>query len=500
MKTVVVVGGGISGLASAFLTRRELEERGVEARVLVLEQTERPGGHIRTDGVDGFLSERGPNGFLDNEPRMFELIGRLGLASRVVQRSALARRRFIYRRGRLHPLPETPPAFFASKLLSPAAKARALMEVLVPPRRDGAEESVGMFGRRRLGRAFTSTFLDPLVSGIFAGDVDRLSLPAAFPRMGELESRYGSLFKALIRIAQERKREARARRRGAPARPDPATPRGAASREARRTAPGGVLHSLDGGMEVLVRALAGALGDGVRVRAEIESISPRDEGGFRVRVRDLGSPARAPEEIAADAVVLAAAGPEQARLLGPWDDGGARALAGISAAPISVVALGYDRTAIAHPLDGFGFLIPRDEGVRTLGVIFSSTLFPGRAPEGKVLLHALIGGACDEAVADMPPEEALDRAREDLRAILGERAAPVFARVYPHRVGIPQYNLGHPARVRAADAAEARRPALTLTGSWLRGISMNLCVKDAFRVARRVSEAVSAAASPVPVR
>jgi oxygen-dependent protoporphyrinogen oxidase len=385
--------------------------------------------------------------------------------------------------------------------LNPAAKARVLMEVLVPPRRDGSEESVGAFGRRRLGRAFTSTFLDPMVSGIFAGDVDRLSLPAAFPRMVELESRYGGLFRAMIKIARERKREARARRRGAPARPDPVTPRGAASpREARRTAPGGVLHSLDGGMEVLVCALAGALGDGVRVRAEIERLSPCDDGSFRVRVRDLGSPERAPEEIAADAVVLAAAGPEQARLLGSWEEGAARALAGISAAPISVVALGYDRTAIAHPLDGFGLLIPRDEGVRTLGVIFSSTLFPGRAPEGKVLLHALIGGACDEVVADLAPEEALDRARADLRSILGEREAPVLARVYPHRVGIPQYNLGHPARVQAADAAEARRPALALTGSWLRGISMNMCVKDAFRVAHRVSEAVTAAARPIPIR
>jgi oxygen-dependent protoporphyrinogen oxidase len=474
MSTVAVVGGGVSGLACAYLIRRRLREAGAsDVRVRLLEASDRTGGHIRTDAVDGYRCEWGPNGFLDNEPRMLELVEMLGLGPNLVRSNDLARRRFIYRRGALHLLPASPPAFLRTGLIGPLAKARVLMEPLVPGRRNGPEESVASFGRRRLGRAFAEAFLDPMVSGIFAGDIDRLSLQAAFPRMVELERDHGGLFRAMIALQRERKREQRATGDG------DAAPRGPAG-------PGGVLHSLEGGMETLVRTLTDALGDDVRVSTRVDTIAPLDDGVFELTVDGA--------TMTADTVVLASPTPAQARWLRPWEPDVAAAFERVEAAPISVVCLGYARSSITHPLDGFGLLIPRSEGIRTLGVLFTSTLFPARAPEGHVLVRALIGGAHDPGIADLSEAETVDRVRADLAQLLGERAAPVFTRVFRHRRGIPQYNLGHPDVVVRADGAESRHPGLSLTGNWLRGISMNLCVKDAFRVADRV---VSNLAAPV---
>lgn len=461
MRTIAVIGGGVSGLACAYLIDRRLREIDADARVLLLERADRTGGHIRTGGSDGYTVEWGPNGFLDNEPRMLELIDMLGLRSKLVRSNDLARRRFIRRRGALHLLPDSPPAFLRSGLLGPLAKARVLAEPLVPARRDGAEESVGAFGRRRLGRGFAEALLDPMVSGIFAGDVDRLSLPAAFPRMVELERDHGGLFRAMIALRRAR----RATEAGGNVTRGPA-------------GPGGVLHSLEGGMETLVRTLAAALGDAVRTGVVVDAVMPHDDGGYRLRTGK--------DTLAVDAVVLAAPAPEQARWLVSWEADLAARLARVNAAPISVVGLGYARAGLAHPLDGFGLLIPRSERIRTLGVLFTSTLFPGRAPEGHVLVRALIGGAHDPEICDLSKADTLAGVRADVSRLLGERHDPVFSCVVRHRHGIPQYNLGHPEIVHAADAVEARRPGLTLTGNWLRGISMNLCVKDAFRVAERV--------------
>ncbi len=474
MRTIVVIGGGISGLACAYLIRRRLAETEADSRVLVLEKAHRAGGHVRTDAADGFRCEWGPNGFLDNEPRMLELVEMLGLGSRLLRSDDLARRRFIHRGGALHALPESPAGFLRTGLLGPLSKARVLAEPMVPARRDGEDETVASFGRRRLGRGFTASFLDPMVSGIFAGDIDRLSLRAAFPRMVELERDHGGLFRAMIALKRQRKAAARTEA------PDTAAGNGSGARGP--AGPGGVLHSLEGGMETLVRTLADALGDAVQTGVDVESVTPHGDRAFDVRVDG--------EVVPADAVVMASPAPAQARWLAPWEAEAASALGRITAAPISVVCLGYPRHALAHPLDGFGLLIPRSEGIRTLGVLFTSTLFPGRAPANHVLVRALVGGAHDPEVADLSEAETLAGVRADVESILGERDDPVFTRVFRHRMGIPQYDIGHPDVVGAVDTLEARRPTLSLTGNWLRGISMNLCVKDAFRVADRVCDDV----------
>ncbi len=477
MKRIVVIGGGISGLATAYRIHRELDALGMPAEIRVLERESTPGGHARTDRVDGFLCEWGPNGFLDNEPRTLELADQLGLSAALRRSNDFARRRFIFKKGRLHLLPESPKAFLRTPLLDPADKVRALMEPLQPVRRENGEESVGDFGRRRLGRGFTKTFLDPMVSGIFAGDVDRLSLPAAFPRMVELERRYGGLFKAMAQLARERKRA-----------------RGKGDRRSSGPAgPGGVLHTLEGGLETLIRALADELGDCVRANTETKAITPVAGGGFEVATcRRAGLEHRGPvepETVRADAVVLAVPGYAAAPLLRPWAPEPAAALAGIPVAPVSVVCIGYARAQVAHPLDGFGALFPRDQGVRTLGVIFTSSLFPEHAPEGQVFLRAMIGGARDGGVVGLMPEETAAWVRAEIDPVLGVRGEPTFVRVYRHRLGIPQYDLGHVARVAAADEAEKRHPGLFLTGNSLRGVSLNSCVKDAFRVGAAVARA-----------
>ena len=463
MRTIAVVGGGISGLACAYLIRERLLAEDPEVRLLLFEKADRTGGHIRTDSAGGFRCEWGPNGFLDNEPKMLEMIETLGLTPKLVRSDDLARRRFIYRSGSLHPLPESPPAFLRTGLLGPLSKARVLAEPLLPAKRDGDEETVGHFGRRRLGSGFATSFLDPMVSGIFAGDIDRLSLQAAFPRMVELERDHGGLFRAMIALKRQRKRAER---------------NGGATSTKGPAGPGGVLYSLEGGMETLVRALAASLRGSIRTGCDVQAITPCADGSFDLRVDG--------EALNAESLVLAAPAPAQASWLSPWAEEAATGLGGVESAPISVVCLGYERDALSHPLDGFGLLIPRSEGIRTLGVLFSSTLFPGRSPDGHVLVRALIGGAHDPAIADLDEKETLAQVRSDIGRFLGERGDPSFVRVFRHRVGIPQYNIGHPQIVNRANAVESERPGLSLTGNWLRGISMNLCVRDAYRVAERV--------------
>lgn len=463
---VIVIGGGVSGLAVAWNVRRGLEEAGVRHELAILEAGVRAGGKILTERRDGRLVETGPNGFLDNEPATLRLCSALGLGDEILPADPSAEKRFLYFRGGLHPLPGSPGAFLRSPLLPLRSRLRVVFELWARKRPD-REETVHEWVTRRLGRRVADTLIDAMVSGVYAGDVKALSLRAAFPRIAEMEERYGGLLRAQKAIARERKK-----------RGEGMGPMGS---------PRGRLTSFRDGMDSLVRVLAERLESALRTGVAVDRID-RAEGG-RCRVvtaggaRDGGLAAGGET---ADAVVVAVPAPSASRLLRTVAPVAAEALAEIPYASVTVVALGFRREEVGHPLDGFGFLAPRCSGMRTLGARFASTAFPGRAPEGQVLLEALAGGATDPEAVALPDDRLLDIVLDDLRGPLDLRASPSFTAVFRHARAIPQYTVGHEERVARAEADVAASSGLYLTGNALHGIAMNKCVAEAERIAAEV--------------
>ncbi len=469
---VVVVGGGISGLTAAWQLLRERPD----VQITVLESDARPGGTATTDVRDGFTIDRGPNGFLTNVPDAYALSSELGLGQDLHPASEAAGRRYLFSRGRLEPAPTDLVSMILSRLVSPAAKARMALEPFVPkgdPRRD---ESVHAFAARRLGRAFADAFVAPMVAGVSAGDATQVSLASQFPRMARLEAQHGSLVRGML--AQRR-----ARRRAAHAEPaSNALPESTAGGPA---GPGGRLTSFaSGGAGRLAAALAEALGPCLRTATAVSRIA-RGATGLEVVTTDG-------ERLRADHVVLATPAFVTADLLEGWLPDAAPSLRAIPYAGIRVVALGYPRSALRRPLDGFGFLTLPGERVRALGVLWSSTLFPYQAPAGRVLLRALAGGVRDPGFLALSEEEAVGSVREDLQHSLGILAAPTMTHVVTWVRGIPQYTLGHRQRVEGVMARVTAAGGVSLTGNAYHGVGLNDCVRDARAVASRVAAALPA--------
>ncbi len=456
MRRVVIVGGGIAGLSLA----HRLMSSAPGWEVTVLERGGRAGGPLRTEEADGFLFEWGPNGFLDDAPDTMALVRSLGLSDRLLPSRDAARRRYILRAGRLHALPGGPLSFLRSRLLSPSGKLRIALEPWARPRPPG-DETLDAFATRRFGAEAADALVAPMATGVFAGDSRQLSLAACFPRVHELEAEHGSIFRALI-----------ARR---------------VQRRAQGSSPLGRLTSFRGGMEELVRALARSLGASLRLGSEVRGLVAGDGSGRLGMALDSGA------RLAADAVVLAGPAADTARLLEPLDPEAAALLREIPTAPVGVVGLGYPTSAFVRALDGFGFLVTRGEGARLLGTLWESSTFPGRAPDGSVLLRVMVGGALDPEALDFPDDRLLARVREELRVTMGIGAAPTFVRIVRHRVGIPQYTVGHRARLeRLEERLAAGQPGLFLAGSSYRGVAVNACIADAGRLAERILAAAPA--------
>jgi oxygen-dependent protoporphyrinogen oxidase len=454
---VVVIGGGISGLCVAYLLVRE--GRGAPIDVTVLEQSDRPGGNLRSERVDGFLCEGGPNGFLDNASDTAALVKDLGLET--IKSDGRARRRYIYRRGRLHEVPASPAGFLRSSLLSWRGKLRVLGEPLAAEQ-PAADETIHQFAARRLGKEAADALVDPMVSGVFGGDAAQLSLRACFPVVWGLEEEHGSLFRALW-----------ARRR---------TRRDAGASDG---SPLGRLTSFADGIETLPASLAQALGARVQMSSRVIAIArqlgEKQEArpAWWVQV-EHGAP------LYADQVVMAGSPSSAARMIATLDPALAATLDEIPSAPIAVVALGYRDAPIGHPLDGFGFLAPRSEGLRSLGALWESSIFPERAPAGHILVRVMIGGAHDPAAVRLDDDALAAIARNELQTAMGIAAPPAMTHVVRHRAGIPQYTTGHLGRLKRIDEALGRWPGLHLTGNGYRGVSINNCITDAKAVATHV--------------
>lgn len=443
---VAIVGGGIAGLACA----QAIRQARADVEVVVFEREAHVGGKARSDRRDGWVVERGPAGFLGGRAELDALVEAAGLRTDLVEASSEARRRFLWHHGTLREVAPHPVRFARSGILGATGLARALLEPLVP-RHHGHEETVWGFAARRLGRQFADRLVSPMTLGVFAGDARRLSVDAAFPRMRALEREHGSLIRGLV---------------------------------ARRGRMGGALTSFRDGMQQLPSALAARGAFTVRCGAPVQQVVPTDRG-WDVGVRG------AAEAVAADALVLAGEPWAMAPLLAPLSVALADDLRGIPYPAVLVVALGYRAAAAAVPR-GFGALFPRGAGYRMLGTLWESSIFPGRAPDGHLLMRIMFGGAVDQDAARLADDALIALARSEVERLYGIGEEPVLAVAHRWPRAIPQYELGHLARVARIERAASAFRRLLLTGNGLRGVSFADAASDGMRTGAAVAATLAA--------
>ncbi len=457
---VVVIGGGISGLASAYRIQEAARAAGQEIEITVLERDDHLGGKIRSDRHEGWVVETGPNGYLDSKPGTVKLVEDLGLGEKVLPADEAAKTRLLFLDGKLQALPSSPAGFMTSSVLPLSGRMRIMLE---PFQKKGPEdETLADFGRRRLGRHAVERLLDPFVTGIYAGDPEMLSVAAAFPAVKKLELEYGGLVRGMIAKGRER------RRAGASGK---GTAKGGAA------GPGGNLTSLVGGLTQLIEGIAAAVDGRIETNATVKGLERDGDAGWKVLLEG--------ETLPADAVVLATPAPAAADLLEGFDAQIATQLRMTPYAPVTVVAAGFPKGAIGHPLDGFGFLIPGREGRKILGSLWTSSIYPGqRAPAGHVLLRTLVGGSRAPELAALPDDEILALVRAELEHTMGLRwVPPTHLRIFRWPEAVPQYPVGHLARTAEIEGKIAQAyPGLFLTGNHLHGIGINDCTGDAERI------------------
>jgi oxygen-dependent protoporphyrinogen oxidase len=432
VRRLVVIGGGISGLAAAWAGRAARKPTG-GLEITVLESGPDVGGAAQSIARDGWLAEAGPNGFLSGSPAIDRLIDAADLKDQLLPANTAAARRYIYWRGRIRRVTPNPFGLMRAGLLSPVGALRLLLELGVSRRPGADDESIDEFVVRRFGAEAAERLARPMTLGVFAGDARALSLPAAFPQLAALERDYGSVIRGMVA------------RRGSGQR--------------------GKLTSFAGGMAVLPRELARRGRFDVSCNAPVNAISTAD-GQWRVHVTGREAP------LAADAVVVATGARAASQLIRSIDPGAAAELAAIEAPAVSVVALGYGPEASPRIPVGFGVLIARDNGFRTLGNLWESQIFPGRAPAGHTLIRVLYGGGADPAAGALDHDELATLARAEVRRLYGLEHDPIFEEVIRWPQAIPQYTIGHGARVARIGQAMASHPGLFIAGAALRGVAL----------------------------
>jgi len=451
---LVVVGGGISGLAAAHRALEVARERDVPLDLTVLEARDRLGGTIQTERVDGFVVEAGPDSFLSEKPWALALCRRLGVEDQLIRTDDRFRKVYVWRAGRLHALPDgfqllAPTRlapFAASPLFSWPGKLRMAMDLILPRGSAGEDESLGAFVRRRLGREALERVAQPLVAGIYTADPDDLSLAATMPRFLEVERRERSVILGLMRAAKRA--------------PQPGT----------SGARWSLFVTFGEGMGRMVDTLAARLPDSaVQLRTRVAGLE-RAERGWRIGV--------GPGATDADAVIVTTESHAAARLLRYVDPQLAMLLEDIPYASSATASFGYRRTDVPHPLDAFGIVVPRTEGRALLAATFSSVKYPGRAPDDHVLIRCFLGGALDARSLDTDDAALLARARDELRDALGITAAPMLTRFARHPASMPQYRVGHLARVERIERRLDTLRGLFLAGAAYRGVGLADCVRS----------------------
>jgi len=449
---VLVVGAGLSGLVTAFRAKR------AGLSVAVFEIGSRPGGVIGSGRHSGALFERGPNSGLDTTPLINAMLDDLGIRADRVDGSKASSKRYVLRDGRLVALPMSPGAFLRTPLFSFGAKLRLFAEPFIGKAGPDVEESIAQFVRRRLGPEFLDYAIEPFVAGIYAGDPETLSVPAAFPRLHALEQQYGSLIKGAILGARQRRKNADKAKNAASS------------------------FSFRDGMQTLTDALARAVGQ-VDCDVKVTRVDRCPDGGFTVTGERFGMAF----ERHARAVVVATPAHSAAGIVQAMAPVAAEALREIPYPPVTVVASAYRRREILHSLDGFGFLAPAKERPAVLGTLFSSTMFENRAPTEVAVLTTFVGGRRNPDLATASDAEIRGAVQEELARLLGAGADPMWSEVTRWPRAIPQYTMGHLPRIAKVEEAERSIPGLYFCANYRGGVSIGDCVKAGHATAERVA-------------
>jgi protoporphyrinogen/coproporphyrinogen III oxidase len=500
--SIAIAGGGISGLTIAWL----LQKAGND--VTLFESRTMAGGAIGTEANGGWMAERGPNSMLLTSPRINELIDGLELRQSLLQARPEARKRFIVRGGRPVQMPTSPPAFITSALFGIGAKLNLLREPFIGPGNPDTEESLADFVRRRLGREFLDYAINPFVAGVYAGSPERLSVRHAFPKLYDLEQKYGSLIRGQIRGARERKKSGEVAKDKA------------------------AMLSFRGGLSELIRALETRLEGKVLYGRRVQRATRENDGRWLLSTESRA--AAAPYVFTAESTENAGGAEEGYNSLsngdrggvagpggqagsvdrgalegasvtyGPFDNviyagmahdlagwrfadgvaGGLEALAGIQYPPVTSVTLGFRKSGIDHPLDGFGMLVPEVEPFRILGTLFTSSIFECRAPSDEfATLTTYIGGTRNPEYAALPDDDLLRMVTGDLDELIGLHGEPLFISITRWPKAIPQYTVGYGVFKDAMDRFEADNPGFRILGNFRNGISVSDCIKAAFEMA-----------------
>ena len=471
---VVVIGGGISGLAAAHRLVELRQERGLPLDVLLLEAGERLGGVIRTRKRSGFLLEEGPDSMITDKPWGRALAERIGLTDRLVGTQDEHRRSFVVRDGKLEPTPEgfylLAPSMMMplamSRIFSPLGKARMAMDLLIPRRTEGGDESVGSFVTRRLGREALERMAQPMVAGIYGADPGSLSLMATFPRFLRMEAEHGSVIRAMWSARRSRKSS------------DQMSGGNGAASGARY----GLFISFDDGLGVLVESLAGRLPQGTaRTGARVIAVHPVASGaraGWRVATPDF--------DVECGAVIIALHAPDAAPLVQAFDAPLGSLLDSIGYATAATVSMAFREEDVAHKMDGFGFVVPAIEGLSIMGCTFCHRKYPGRSPAH----HALLRAFWSDESARLADDELVARTLIDFSRLLGIRSSPLLANVARWPLSMPQYAVGHLDQVGEIEARTATHPGLALCGNSYRGIGIPDCVRSGESAAEAIAAQV----------
>ncbi len=465
-KSVAVIGGGISGLATA----HRLTELDPSISVTLYERADQVGGVLQTRREDGFLFEWGADNFITNVPWAVDLCRRIGFEDQLVETDDQHRGAFVVRKGKLHRIPQgfiimAPSRVWpvvTTPILSPWAKLRMAAEFFVPKRKDDSDESLAGFVIRRFGRQTYDRLVQPLIGGIYTGDPSRLSLQATMPRFREMEKGHGSLIRAVMRQAKKQPK-------------------------ADRDSSGGrysMFVAPRDGISSLVQAIANRLSEGsIQLNADVSGLQRQADGSWQV---SLGSGAS--EAARFDAVVVATPAKTTAKLVQETDSVLAEELSAIHHSGCCIVTLGYHRSQIEHPMDGFGFVVPAVEKRKIISGSFSSVKYPGRAPDDQVLIRVFIGGALQAELLDLADDELKRIAVDELAELMGIKGAPLLTRIARLPASMPQYYVGHKERVEAIRQRAADAGGLFLTGNAFQGVGIPFCIFGGEKTAGRVIE------------